>query len=63
MDKNYIYKLDDLVETKKSHVCGNKIWRVIRTGADIKLECLGCKRVILLAKNELDKKIKKILEK
>lgn len=53
-----IYKLDDIVETKKQHVCGENKWKVIRTGADIKLECVGCKRVIMMSKFELDKKIK-----
>lgn len=53
-----MYKLDDIVEVKKPHVCGSNKWKVIRTGADIKLECVGCKRVIMLAKYELDKRIK-----
>lgn len=53
-----MYKLDDIIETKKPHVCGNNKWKVIRTGADIKLECVECKRVIMLSKFELDKKVK-----
>lgn len=53
-----MYELDSVVETKKNHVCGSNKWKVIRTGADIKLSCLGCGRVIMLAKYELDKKVK-----
>ena len=53
-----IYKLGDIVETKKPHVCGNNKWSVIRVGADIKLKCVGCEREIMMAKYELDKKIK-----
>lgn len=52
------YNLDDVIETKKPHVCGNNKWKVIRVGADIKLECIECKRVIMLSKFELDKKVK-----
>ena len=54
-----MYELGQILITKKNHVCGSNEWKVIRTGADIKLECLGCKRVIMLHSYELDKKIKK----
>ena len=54
-----MYVLDQIVETKKPHVCGSSSWKVIRTGASIKLECQGCKRVIMLDSFELDKRIKK----
>ena len=54
-----MYKLDEIITTKKPHVCGSSLWKVIRVGADIKLECQGCKRVIMLATYELDKRIKK----
>jgi len=55
-----IYKLDDILVTKKPHVCGSKEWKVIRFGADIKLECVGCKRVIMIQKSELDKRVKEV---
>lgn len=56
-----MYKLDEIIETKKTHVCGSKTWKILRVGADIKLECCGCKRIIMLASYELDKRIKKKL--
>ena len=53
-----IYKMDEIVTTKKPHVCCSNEWKVIRTGADIKLECQSCKRVIMLSTFELDKRVK-----
>ena len=53
-----MYVLDQVVKTKKTHVCGSNEWKIVRTGADLKLECLGCGRIIMMSKNELDKKIK-----
>ena len=44
-----MYVLDQIVKTKKTHVCGSN---------DLKLECLGCRRIIMMSKTELDKKIK-----
>ena len=53
-----MYKLDEIIETKKPHVCKSNKWKVIRIGADIKLECVGCGRIIMIPKRELDKKVK-----
>ncbi len=58
-----MYKLNQIVFTKKNHVCGSNKWKVIRVGVDIKLECLGCKRQIMLSSFELDKKLKPTLSK
>ncbi len=54
-----MYILDQIIETKKEHVCGSNKWKVIRNGADVKLECVGCKRIIMISSFELDKRIKK----
>ena len=54
-----MFELNEIVKTKKSHVCGSNEWKIIRTGADLKLECVNCKRVILMGRAELEKKMKK----
>lgn len=54
-----MFELDEIVTTKKAHVCGSKEWKIIRTGADLKLECKGCGRVIMMSRVELEKKLKK----
>lgn len=53
------YQLNEIIKTKKKHVCGSDEWKVLRTGADLKLECLGCQRVIWISSFELDKRVKK----
>ena len=52
------YKIDDILEFKKNHACGSNKWRVIRVGADIKLECVGCLRQISLLASQIDKRLK-----
>ena len=54
-----MYELNQIVKTKKAHVCGSNEWKIVRMGADLKLEWCGCKRVIMMPSYELDKKIKK----
>ena len=51
------YTVGEIVKTKKPHVCGSKDWMILRVGADIKLECCGCKREIIMMRFELNKRI------
>ena len=57
-----IYEIGDILEFKKNHPCGSKLWKVIKTGVTYKLECLGCQRIILIDRVDLAKKVKKKAE-
>lgn len=57
------YKIEDIIEFKKPHPCGNKEWKIIRTGVDFKFRCMGCGHVITIERQEALKKIKKIISK
>ncbi len=52
---------EDIVELRKPHPCGSRRWRVVRLGADIRLECLGCGRRVMLPRRELARRIRKII--
>ena len=54
--------LGDVVQMRKAHPCGSDRWEIIRTGADIKIKCLGCGRIVMLDRPEFEKRIKKIVE-
>lgn len=56
------FYLGDIVETKKVHPCGSKEWEVIRVGADIKIKCTGCARIVMLPRVKFDKSVKKIVK-
>ena len=56
------YQIGDLVETKKQHPCGSKIWKITRIGVDFKLECQGCNHVVMLDREKALKIIKKRIE-
>lgn len=53
-------RLGDIVIMKKKHPCGSLQWRITRTGADIKMRCLGCDREVMLARGDAEKRIKSI---
>lgn len=56
-------RLGDLIQTRKSHPCGSDRWQVIRIGADVKIKCLGCGRVVMMERAEFVKRRKKTIEK
>ena len=51
----------DLVEMKKPHPCGEKVFRVLRVGMDFKLKCVKCGREVMLPRAKAEKNIKKQL--
>ena len=53
------YKVGDIVELKKQHPCGSKLWEITRTGVDFKFKCMGCSHVIMVARPKALKMIKK----
>ena len=54
-------QLHDVLYLRKPHPCGGHEWRVVRLGADIGLECLTCKRYVLLSRREVEKRTKTIV--
>ena len=42
------YEVGDIVKLKKQHPCGSKEWRILRVGADFRLECMGCSHQIMI---------------
>ena len=53
--------LGDLVQMRKTHPCGSDRWTVIRVGADIKIRCMGCSRIVMMDRADFTKRMKKVL--
>lgn len=53
--------LGDVVQMRKTHPCGSDRWVIVRTGADVKIKCLGCGRLVMLERPEFEKRVKKLL--
>lgn len=59
---NKTYNIGTKVIMKKPHPCGTNKWEIIRLGADIKIKCCNCGRMIMLPRIDFNKKLKKIIE-
>ncbi len=51
-------EMEDILKLRKTHPCGEDRWKVIRMGADIKIECLGCGRQVMLPRRKLSRSLK-----
>lgn len=55
--------LGDIVQMRKAHPCGSDLWIVIRTGADIKIRCKGCNRIVMMDRETFCKRKKRLVER
>lgn len=62
--KTFDYQLGDIVELKKPHPCVNKskLFEIVRVGADLKIKCLGCGNVIIISRDNFNKRFKKVIK-
>ena len=58
-----LYSEGGKIISKKTHACGGNEWLVTRTGADVKIKCLKCNRVIFVSVTEADKMTKRYIPK
>ena len=56
------YDINDVVVMKKGHPCGSNEWEIVRVGADIKIKCLNCGRMVMMPRIEFNKKVKKVIK-
>lgn len=47
----------DCFEMKKKHPCGARHFELLRTGADLRLRCLGCGREIWMTRSTFEKAV------
>lgn len=54
-------QLGDIVQMRKTHPCGSDKWMIIRVGADIKIRCQGCSRIVMMDRADFMKRMRKIV--
>lgn len=58
-----LLNVGDRVKMRKPHPCGGDVWAVTYVGADIKMRCEKCGRVVMLDRPTFEKRVKKLLER
>ena len=53
-------RLNDILQMKKAHPCGESRWLVLRVGADFRLRCAICGREVMGPRSKFERNIKRI---
>jgi len=53
----------DQVRLKKPHPCGSHEWEILRAGADVKLKCLGCGRIVTQPRVYFERRIRAFIRR
>ena len=53
-------RLGDILVMKKPHPCGEKRWMVLRTGADLRLKCMGWGHEVMVGRFKAEKNIRSL---
>jgi hypothetical protein len=54
-------KVNDILEMKKAHPCGEKKFLVLRAGMDFRIRCVKCEREVMVPRVKIEKNIKKVI--
>ena len=55
------FKINDIIELKKPHPCGTKLFKILRIGSEVRIVCQGCGRDMCIDRIKLEKSTKKII--
>lgn len=50
------------IRLRKKHPCGDDRWQILKTGVDMRIQCVTCQRVLLIPRVKLVKQIKEVLD-
>lgn len=58
------YGLGDIVQMRKDHPCKkSQYFEITRVGVDVKIKCLGCGAVIMMERQDFQRKLKKVIKR
>ncbi len=55
------FEVDDVIELKKPHPCGNKQFKILRVGGEMRILCMGCQHDMTIDRIKLEKVTKKFI--
>ncbi len=54
-------KVGDILELKKPHPCGERRFRVLRGGSEVRIVCIGCGRDMTVGREKLERAVKAVM--
>lgn len=60
-DVSVDYRMNDIVQMKKPHPCGENRWQIIRLGMDIRIKCQKCGHSVLIPRLKFNRTVRKVI--
>ncbi len=54
-------RVGDTLELKKPHPCGEKLFRVMRSGSEVRILCVGCGRDMTFERVKLERAVRRVI--
>jgi len=56
-------QLGSVVELKRPHPCASRsrLFKIVRVGADVKLQCQGCGTIVMLTREDYNRRFKSVI--
>jgi hypothetical protein len=61
LDKINNASVNDKIITKKKHACGGNQWTILRIGADFKIRCNTCLKILMTTRYNIQKWTREII--
>lgn len=61
VDRSVPLHVGDRVRMKKPHPCGSQVWDILRVGADVRIKCEGCGRVVMISRSQFIKDAREVI--
>lgn len=55
------FSLGDGAVMRKPHACGTNAWTIVRVGADVKIKCVACGRIVMMDRLDFMRSCKKVI--
>jgi hypothetical protein len=52
----------EVYRMRRQHPCGGWEWKVVRTGADVGMECLTCARRVMVERRRFESRVKALVQ-
>ena len=56
------FAVGDVVRMRKKHPCSSYLWVVMRLGADIKMKCHNCGRIVMLTRRDFERGMVEVVD-
>lgn len=56
------FQVGQMIKMKKPHPCGGNEWKILRVGMDFRIQCIKCRRDVMVPRKLVEKNFRGFLQ-